>query len=112
MRLFEGTPFDIPPRCDRCNALEAECDCEPLPTPSIAPEKQTVRIAVEKRKRGKMVTVVRGLADDPPQLADLLSTLKSKCGGGGTIRDGAIEIQGSHVDRLTDLLSEIGYRIR
>lgn len=112
MRLFEGTQFDVPPRCERCNELESECQCEPVPEPSIAPEKQTLKIAVEKRKRGKCVTVVRGLADDPKQVADLLTTLKNKCGGGGTIKEGNIEIQGDHAERMPGILSGLGYRLR
>lgn len=112
MRLFEGTQFDVPPRCERCNELEADCQCEPLPEPTIPPEKQIAKIAVEKRKRGKTMTVVRGLADDPAQLNDLLTQLKNKCGGGGTIRDGVIEIQGSHAERISTVLTELGYRVR
>ncbi len=114
MRLFEGTPFDIPPRCERCEKLEEECQCSPEPhrEPTIPPEKQTARLAVEKRKRGKTVTVVRGLADDPAQLAALLTELKNKCGGGGTIRESVIEIQGSHVERLRQVLTSLGYRVK
>jgi len=112
MRLFEGTQFDVPPRCDHCRELESDCRCKTRPDPSIPPEKQSAQIAVEKRKRGKTMTVVRGLADDRPQLANLLSMLKSRCGGGGTIKDGAIEIQGSHADRIAQILSDAGYKIR
>ncbi len=115
MRLFEGTPFDIPPTCDRCGKLETECQCPPLPagTPRWEPGKQTARVAVEKRKRGKTVTVVRGLsADGGNHVADVLVRLKNACGAGGTIKDGAIEIQGEHRDRITDLLRQLGYQVR
>ena len=112
MRLFEGTEFDIPPKCDRCGELESDCKCELLPEPSIPPEKQTARVAVEKRKRGKTMTVVRGLADDAPQLSRLLTELKNKCGGGGTIRDGTIEIQGAHAERICEVLRDAGYRVK
>ena len=112
MRLFEGTEFDIPPRCERCNELVDDCQCEPIPEPSIPPEKQTLKVVVEKRKRGKVMTVVRGLADDPKQISDLLTMLKNKCGGGGTSKDGAIEIQGDHLDRIRGILDELGYRMR
>ena len=55
MRLFEGTQFDRPPVCERCEKLESECECQPeLPQPSfVAPDKQTARLQVEKRKKGK-----------------------------------------------------------
>ena len=113
MRLFEGTPFDRPPRCDRCGELEEDCLCpaeEPPSRPRIPPAQQTARLAVEKRKRGKQVTVVRGL--DAADLADLLSQLKSHCGAGGTRKDDTLEIQGNHFQRIRDVLNEIGYRVQ
>ena len=84
MRLFEGTPFDRPPKCDVCGELEADCNCQPEPF-RIPPEKQTARIAVEKRKRGKVVTVIRGLPEVGNDLPVLLTQLKSTCGAGGAL---------------------------
>jgi translation initiation factor 1 len=110
MRLFEGTPFDIPPRCDRCGKLEAECQCPPPPAPLVPPPQQTVRIAVEKRKRGKVVTVVRGLASDAA-LPELLKSLKNACGAGGTLLPEGLEIQGDHASRVAELLRAGGYRM-
>jgi translation initiation factor 1 len=110
MRLFEGTPFDIPPTCDRCGKLERECACPPPLTPTVPPDKQTARLALEKRKRGKEVTVVRGLVDDA-SLVELLAKLKSACGAGGTAKDGILEIQGNHVERVEAMLRGKGYRI-
>lgn len=108
MRLFEGTKFDIPPRCDRCGALEKDCKCPP---PRLSPGSQTVRLATEKRKKGKVVTVLRGLAAEGSDLPDLLRQLKSSCGTGGTIKDDTIELQGDHVKRAGELLAAMGYRI-
>ncbi len=110
MRLFEGTEFDIPPRCDRCQKLETDCDCLPAPKPQIPPEKQSLRVAVEKRKKGKSVTVIRGLAPDNDH-ADLLTSLKNHCGAGGTIKDENIEIQGDHADRIQSLLRKLKYKV-
>ena len=61
MRLFEGTPFDIPPTCERCKNPEAECDCPPEEPQRVwvEPHKQQAQVTVEKRKKGKIVTVVR-----------------------------------------------------
>lgn len=114
MRLFEGTQFDRPPVCERCEKLESECECQPeLPQPSfVAPDKQTARLQVEKRKKGKSVTVIRGLAAYDNDLPELLSTLKNKCGAGGTLQEDCLEIQGKHVDRVADVLSGIGYKVR
>jgi translation initiation factor 1 len=112
MRLFEGTPLDRPPRCERCGELEPECRCPSEAPPRIPPEKQTARLAVEKRKTGKTVTVVRGLASEENDLPGLLTHLKTACGAGGTLDGDILEIQGNHLDRLRDLLRKIGYRVK
>src|SRR5215469_8350507 len=109
MRLFAGTPYDRPPRCDRCGALEEECKCPP---PRLPPESQTVRLVVEKRKKGKVVTVLRGLSVEGNDLPDLLRQLKSACGTGGTLKDDAIELQGDHTKRAGAFLGTMGYRVR
>src|SRR5437868_1248587 len=85
MRLFEGTAFDRPPRCEKCNELEADCKCPPPAIVEIAPEKQALRLQVENRKRGKQVVAVRGLKLSEAGLAGLLTKLKNSCGAGGTI---------------------------
>lgn len=112
MRLFEGTPLDRPPRCERCGELEQECTCPATPTPALDPKKQTIRIAVEKRKKGKVVTVIRDFAGEKDQIAALLQKLKSACGAGGTCQGAELEIQGSHMERIRELLTAIGYRVR
>lgn len=111
MRLFEGTPFDIPPRCDRCGALQADCNCAPEPTPLTPPEQQTAKLAIEKRKKGKVVTVIRGLPADGNDLPQLLTHLKSACGAGGALKEDALEIQGKHLDRVRDSLRQLGYQV-
>jgi translation initiation factor 1 len=113
--LFAGTPWDRPPRCERCGELETACHCPPLPAHSksrIPPQEQTARLAIENRKRGKSVTVVRGLSAAGNNLADLLTQLKTACGAGGTIKDDTLEIQGEHLDRVRTLLAAIGYKTR
>ncbi|MBX3445036.1 MAG: translation initiation factor [Planctomyces sp.] len=112
MRLFAGTPFDRPPRCEVCGELEADCRCPPPPVVETPPEQQTLKLSVEKRNRGKLVTVVRGLRLSPEGLAALLTKLKSTCGAGGTVADGNLEIQGDHVGRLRTALAGLGFRIR
>ncbi len=110
MRLFEGTKWDRPPRCEVCGELEEECTCPPPVAPKIPPEKQTAQLAIEKRKRGKIVTVVRGLPAEGNDLPALLAELKTACGAGGTIKDDALEIQGKHLDRIREHLTQLGYR--
>ena len=113
MRLFEGTQWDVPPRCDRCEELESDCECPPLPPPAniVDPATQKLKIRVERRKRGKVVTVICGLADDDAR-AGLLTELKNLVGSGGTTRDGNLEIQGDHVANLSSFLSDRGYKVR
>ncbi len=112
MRLFEGTEWDRPPRCDQCGELEESCVCPPPPKEFTAPEKQTARLAVEKRKKGKLVTVVRGLPAEENDLSALLGRLKAACGAGGTQKEELLEIQGSHLERVRELLTKLGYRVR
>lgn len=112
MRLFEGTPFDRPPRCERCDRLVEECTCPPELPPRVPPEKQTARIVVERRQKGKVVTIVRGLSEPEDGLTALLEKLKSTCGAGGTLKDGELEIQGSHLDRVGEFLTALGYRVK
>jgi translation initiation factor 1 len=109
MRLFAGTPYDRPPKCERCGELETDCKCVPLPAAHIVPAKQTARLTVEKRRKGKVVTVVRGLSAVGNDLPSLLSRLKARCGAGGTIEDDTLEIQGAQVERISVLLNELGY---
>ena len=111
MRLFEGTPLDRPPRCDQCGELEQACRCPPAAPTRIDPAKQTARIAVERRKKGKVVTIVRGLSPEGNDLVALLGTLKSLCGAGGTLKESELEVQGNHLERIREQLMAIGYRV-
>jgi len=112
-RLFAGTPFDIPPTCDRCGKMEEECDCPPLEqTPNWLPaNRQRAKVRLDRRKAQRVVTVVWGLAADETDLRALLSELKIACGAGGSLQDDKIEIQGDHLARVTDKLQQIGYRV-
>lgn len=111
-RLFAGTPFDRPPTCERCGALESECRCPPPAPVPDAPESQTVRIAIERRKNGKVVTAVRGVSTTADAHLELLTRLKSACGAGGTFKDGVLEVQGAHLERIRETLVQLHYRVR
>jgi translation initiation factor 1 len=112
MRLFAGTKYDQPPKCDRCGKLETECICSPPATRRLSPSSQIARLCVEKRKKGKLVTVIRGLSAADNDLSGLLSRLKSQCGAGGSIHEDCLEVQGDHLQRISDALRELGYQIR
>lgn len=113
-RLFAGTPWDRPPTCERCGKLEQECRCEPPPVAPIyvAPEKQTARLAIERRPGKRSVTLVRGLAASDNDLPGLLAKIKSACGAGGTVKEDVLEIQGGQLDRIRSLLQGLGYRVK
>ncbi len=112
MGLLAGTKFDRPPHCDRCEKLESECKCPPIEPVRTPPEKQTAKIAVEKRKHGRVMTVVRGLSADDNDLTAVLTRLKNACGAGGTIAEDALEVQGTHLDRIRSELQKLGYKVR
>lgn len=65
-----------------------------------------------KGRRGKGVTTITGLPLGAAELSALASELKKKCGSGGTVRDGVIEIQGEHRDFLVEELKRRGYRAK
>jgi translation initiation factor 1 len=113
-RLFAGTPWDRPPVCDRCGEPESACACPPevVEPVRIPPESQTARLAVEKRPKGKVVTVVSGLDPVGNDLVDLASKLKAACGAGGTLKDDRIEIQGDRREAAEKALQKIGYKTR
>src|SRR5262249_53204709 len=70
-----------------------------------------VRLGREtKGRRGKGVTTVAGVPLDEAGQLELATKLKDRCGTGGTVRDGVIEIQGDQRDRLTAVLESMGYR--
>jgi translation initiation factor 1 len=70
-----------------------------------------VRVRREKKgRRGKTVTTVQGLPLAPDALAELAALLKRRCGSGGSVKDGVIEIQGDHADVLLEELRARGYR--
>lgn len=115
MGLLAGTVFDRPPHCDRCELPETECQCPPETESAgtfLPADRQTVRLAVERRKHGRKMTVVRGLSGSESDLPALLKRLKNVCGAGGTLEEEALEVQGDHLERVRTELRSLGYRIR
>ena len=86
---------------------------QPAKAPPGLPNDGVVRLFREKGGRGgKTVTVVRGMPEQGAALEARLSELKRLCGAGGTLRDGAIEIQGDHRERISERLTALGYKVK
>jgi translation initiation factor 1 len=96
--------------CPACRQPVAQCRCgtaAPLPSDGV------VRVSREKQGRGgKTVTVVRGLGGDGESLAAYGRKLRSACGSGGTTKDGVVEVQGDHVDRVIALIQADGRTVK
>lgn len=124
-RLFAGTLFDIPPRCEICDQLTADCKCtwqakqeweskKKLESNRLPPEKQTCRVVAQKRKGGRVATVIEGLTHEGTDLNLLFKKVQGACGAGGTVKpeENLLEIQGDHVARVQKLLSDLGYKVK
>jgi translation initiation factor 1 len=108
-RLVYSTEFGR--TCPACNKPHGRCSCGEKPSP--APADGIVRVGrATKGRKGKGVTVVTGLPLDDLRLKALAKTLKQKCGSGGTVKAGVIEIQGDHRDGLVAELEDRGYTVR
>jgi translation initiation factor 1 len=99
---------DVGKTCPGCRHAVADCQCQVSDALVGAGE---VRVMLERR-RGKLVTVVSGLAVTVDDCAALGKRLRQVLGSGGTVKEGVIEIQGDHVTRAAAWLKESGHRIK
>lgn len=87
-----------------------QTDDEPTTLP---PQQQKLHVQLERRNRGgKAVTIVSGFIGTENDLKELGKTLKTKCGVGGSTKDGEIIVQGELVDKVKKLLTDSGYKVR
>lgn len=97
--------------CPDCRQPVAQCQChlnKPIPAGD-----GIVRVSRQTKGRGgKAVTVVTGLALDAPALSELGKKLKAACGSGGTVKDGVIEVQGDHCDKVMAVLQTQGWTVK
>ena len=88
------------------SASEAEPD-------TLEPGKQRLIVRIDRRQRaGKQVTLVEGFVGRQDDLAALAKALKTRCGVGGTAKDGEITIQGVLRDKVVSLLQSMGYNAK
>ncbi len=93
--------FDDSPAMSRPNSLASD-----LPQNQQKVRVQRMRVG----KSGKTVTLITGLKIDQIQAKEILKTLKTQCGTGGTLKDDSIELQGDKVDAVIKFLELLGYR--
>ena len=83
---------------------------ELLAMEDIVREQQSIKVHVEKRRYGKLVTVIDGMGKGV-DINDLAKQLKTKCATGGTSKGGVIELQGDHTRKVNEVLSEMGFPV-
>ena len=97
--------------CPQCSKPVKSCSCKK--SSSAVPGDGIVRISRSTAgRKGKGVTIVTGVPLEGKSLKDLAKQLKQKCGSGGTLKDGVIEIQGEHRDLLVTELQKHGWTVK
>ncbi|WP_440111257.1 translation initiation factor Sui1 [Acidovorax sp. BL-A-41-H1] len=97
--------------CPGCRQPVAQCTCkQAAPVPA---GDGIVRVSRETKGRGgKAVTLVKGVPLAGEALEQLGKQLKTACGSGGTVKDGVIEVQGNHVERVMAALQKLGHKVK
>lgn len=96
--------------CPACRQPVLQCVCRQSQQPA---GDGIVRVSRQTKGRGgKAVTVVTGLALDAQALASLGKQLRAACGCGGTVKDGVIEVQGEHCDKVVATLQARGWKVK
>ncbi|MDP1530092.1 translation initiation factor Sui1 [Rhodoferax sp.] len=97
--------------CPKCRQPQAQCSCRSAATRPAGDG--IVRVSRQTKGRaGKGVTLVKGLDLDEAALIALGKQLKTACGSGGTVKDGVIEVQGDHVERVMELVKAQGHSVK
>jgi len=98
--------------CPACRQAVAACRCGAPSVPGHTGD-GIVRVSRESKGRGgKTVTLVRGLALDAAALAALGKRLRTACGAGGTLKEGVLELQGDHAERVAAWLAKEGWSVK
>lgn len=100
--------------CPVCRQAIALCTCKAdQAAKAMLAGDGIVRVSRETKGRGgKAVTLVKGVALAEAELTALGKKLKAACGSGGTVKDGVIEVQGDHCDRVVELLKAQGLNVK
>jgi translation initiation factor 1 len=111
-RLVYSTESGRVTTCPTCGLPYKDCRCEQPAAPGRKSD-GIVRVLRDRKQRGgKTVTVITGVVASEAELATLAQQLKKLCGSGGTVKDGTIEIQGDHCDKVITRLTALGYKVK
>lgn len=100
-------------QCPGCGWPSRDCRCSTRDADHAVPARVVAKLRVERAGRGgKTVTVVYDLPRNTAFLKGLCQDLKRACGAGGTVQDGAVELQGDLRDRVRDLLLKKGFGVK
>jgi translation initiation factor 1 len=90
--------------CPNCGLPKELCVCE-----TIAKESEKIRVFEVKKRYGKISTIVQGMSKDV-DTKNVLKELKTRLACGGTMKDGVIELQGKHRDKVKAILVRLGFK--
>ena len=90
--------------CPICGLPKDLCVCE-----TIAKESQAIKIYVDRKKYGKKYTIIEGIDKKEIDLKDLTKKLKAQFACGGTAKEGRIELQGEHIQKVKKTLIKMGF---
>ncbi len=90
--------------CPQCGLPKELCVCE-----TIAKESQKIIVTTIKKKFGKLNTIVQGIDEKEINMKELTKKLKTELACGGTAKDGKIELQGDHKQKVKQILVQTGF---
>jgi len=90
--------------CPKCGLVKELCVCE-----TIAKESQLIKIFLERKKFRKFSTIIEGIDQKEIDIKDLAKKLKEQFACGGTAKEGKIELQGDHKNKIKDILVKMGF---
>lgn len=90
--------------CTTCGLPDELCMCQ-----EIAREQSQITIYNDRRRYGKVVTIIEGLTSGDVDVEELTKTLKTRCATGGTFKEGRVELQGEHKKKVKETLTGMGF---